>query len=82
MLSQTRLSVFFCEVNMTRLDTFTFRLNGDEREFFAALRKRLARSQLEAVRFVVVSAAHELKQTPEPTKTAPTAQSVKNNVTK
>ena len=45
---------------MNRWDTFTFRVNADERDLIAALAERLQRSQSDAVRFVVVNAAREL----------------------
>jgi hypothetical protein len=45
---------------MSRLDTFTFRVNKDERRLIARLAKQLQRSQSDAVRFVVISAVKEL----------------------
>ena len=45
---------------MNRWDTFTFRVNQDERRLIAFLAEKLQRSQSDAVRFVVINAAREL----------------------
>lgn len=46
---------------MNRWDTFTFRVNEDERRLIASLAEQLQRSQSDAVRFVVINAARELQ---------------------
>ena len=46
---------------MNRINTFTFRVNQDERNLIASLAKRLQRSRSDAVRFVVVNAMRELE---------------------
>ena len=46
---------------MNRLDTFTFRVNQEERRMITSLAERLRRSQSDAIRFVVVNAAKELE---------------------
>ena len=45
---------------MSRLDTFVFRVNDDERRMIAVLADRLQRSQGDAVRFVIRQAAQVL----------------------
>jgi len=45
---------------MSRIDTFTFRVNPNERRLLAALAERLQRSQSDAVRWLVREAACEL----------------------
>jgi hypothetical protein len=45
---------------MTRLKTFSFRVNSIERRMIKELAKKLQRSQSDAIRFVVVNAAREL----------------------
>lgn len=49
---------------MNRWDTFTFRVNNDERQAIADLAARLQRSQSDAVRFVVIEAARQLVALP------------------
>ncbi len=49
---------------MPRQDTFTFRVNADERQLIAALADRLQRSQSDAVRLLIREAAHELLDKP------------------
>jgi uncharacterized protein (DUF1778 family) len=49
---------------MPRRDTFTFRVNVDERQLIAALADRLQRSQSDAVRWLIREAAHELLDKP------------------
>ena len=46
---------------MARFERFTFLCDRDERALIAMLAERLRRSQSDAVRFVVVEAAKELK---------------------
>ena len=46
---------------MSRIDTFTFRVDRYERQLIATLANRLQRSQSDAVRFVVINAAKELE---------------------
>ncbi len=52
---------------MPRRDTFTFRVNADERQLIAALADRLQRSQSDAVRLLIREAAHELLGKPDAT---------------
>ncbi len=44
---------------MNRWDSFTFRVNPDERRVIAALAEKLQRTQSDAVRFVILEAAKE-----------------------
>jgi len=46
---------------VNRINTFTFRVNREERNLIASLAKRLQRSRSDAVRFVVVNAMQELE---------------------
>lgn len=48
---------------MARTIPFTFLTDADERNLIARLAKRLERSQSDAVRFLVLSAARELELT-------------------
>jgi hypothetical protein len=52
--------VFLGTVNMSRIDTFTFRVNTNERRMLKALAERLQRSQSDAVRLLIREAAREL----------------------
>jgi len=45
---------------MSRIDTFTFRVNADERRILAALADYLNRSQSDALRLLIREAAREL----------------------
>ncbi len=45
---------------MTRLDTFTFRVDDEERNMIARLSKRLQRTQSDAVRLLVREAFQQL----------------------
>lgn len=45
---------------MSRIDTFTFRVNADERRILAALANYLNRSQSDALRLLIREAAREL----------------------
>ncbi len=45
---------------MSRIGTFTFRINADERRILAALADRLQRSQSDAIRLLIRTAAEEL----------------------
>jgi len=45
---------------MTRLETFTFRVNKNERRIIADLAKRLQRNQSDTVRLIIREAAHSL----------------------
>jgi hypothetical protein len=45
---------------MSRVDTFTFRVNTDERRILAALADKLQRSQSDAVRWLIRKSAREL----------------------
>lgn len=45
---------------MARIDTFTLRVNSDERRILANLAQRLERSQSDAVRLLIREAAREL----------------------
>jgi uncharacterized protein (DUF1778 family) len=51
---------------MARIDTFTLRVNRDERRMLAAVAERLQRTQSDAVRLLIREAARELiaKQQP------------------
>jgi len=51
---------------MNRWDTFTFRVNQDERRLIAFLAEKLQRSQSDAVRFVVINAARKLTDQCDP----------------
>ena len=56
---------------MNRWDTFTFRVSQDERRLIAVLAEGLRRSQSDAVRFVVVSAAREMATQATPASISP-----------
>lgn len=56
---------------MSRIERFTFLCNDQERQAIAELANRLRRSQSDAVRFVVVEAARQLKEPSAPTDTQP-----------
>lgn len=45
---------------MARIDTFTLRVNADERRILNALAQRLERTQSDAVRLLIREAAREL----------------------
>jgi hypothetical protein len=47
---------------MARIERFTFACNENERRAIACLAKQLARSQSDAVRFVIVEAERQLSQ--------------------
>jgi hypothetical protein len=55
---------------MSRIDTFTFRVNADERRILAALADYLNRSQSDTLRLLVRAAGRELL----PNAPAPTAR--------
>ena len=46
---------------MSRVSTFTFRVSARERELITALATRLARTESDAVRWLIQEAARELK---------------------
>jgi len=46
---------------MTRWDTFTFRINPEERKMISVLAEKLMRSQSDAVRFVVFRAVRQIE---------------------
>lgn len=67
---------------MSRIDTFTFRVNENERRVLAALADYLNRSQSDALRVLIREAARELlTDAPAPTDAAPRAEGVKNAAT-
>ena len=47
---------------MNRVGTFAFRVSNNERRVIADLATRLQRSQSDAVRFIVIEAAKQLRQ--------------------
>lgn len=51
---------------MRKVDTFTFRINLDERQMLADLAARLERSQSDALRFLVRGAYAEMNSRPSP----------------
>lgn len=48
---------------MSRWDTFTFRVNKDDRQLIAKLAESLQRSQSDAIRFVIRQAMHQAQGT-------------------
>jgi hypothetical protein len=48
---------------MSRWDTFTFRVNKDDRQLIAKLAESLQRSQSDAIRFVIRQTMHQVQGT-------------------
>lgn len=68
---------------MSRIDTFTFRVNANERRILAALAEYLNRSQSDALRVLIREAARELitdapAQAARQSDAAPRAEGVKH----